>query len=86
MTEIIKQDLIFNYNLKELNELKESNEMQIQKLSTDKEKLDKNLNSGFTEDSEKQYWKVNEELRNIKKINNSNEKEREKLVESIEVN
>lgn len=82
---MIKQDLIYNYNLKELNELKESHQMQIHDLLTYKENVDNNVNSDLTEDNERQYWKINEELRSINKINYSNERERDKLIESIEV-
>ena len=85
MVDNIEQNLILNINLKEINELNKNNQMLIEKLTNQKENLETNKYN--TKDEHvKEISNINEERKNTNNIIFENEKVKERIQKSLEVN
>jgi hypothetical protein len=85
MVDNIEQNLILNINLKEINELNKNNQMLIEKLTNQKENLETNQYN-TKDDNVKEIPNINEEIKNINNIIFENEKVKERIQKSLEVN
>ena len=84
MVDNIEQNLILNFNLKEINELNENNQQQLEKLFNRKEEF-QSTNPVVNEEQVKEINGVEEEIANIKKIIAENEKVREGILKNLDV-
>jgi negative regulator of sigma E activity len=83
MVENIEQNIILNYNLKEVNELNDNNQIQIETHLNQKENTENNIIT--LEDKVKEMLRIEEEVKNIKKIVTDNERIKENILQSIDV-
>ena len=85
MVDNIEQNLILNINLKEINELNKNNQMLIEKLTNQKENLETNQYN-TKDENVKEISNINEEIKNTNNIIFENEKVKERIQKSLEVN
>lgn len=82
MVDNIEHNFILNFNLKEINELNNNNQGQIEKLLNQKENIQNNVE--LTEEV-KELSFIEREIENTKKIILENENVREGILKNLEV-
>jgi hypothetical protein len=82
MVDNIEQNLILNFNLKEINELNNNNQHQIEKLLNQKENIENNYE--LTEEP-KDLPSIEKEIENTKKIILENENLKQGIIKNLEV-